>query len=159
MGCRGRNLHPVWRAPFRSHPVNQSCSVLFPFLNSGGSGALLLCDHLPLSVRLQKLKREGDFFPSALGWEPSKRKWGSDSDSKGVGACLGSGLKQHSGVKQVMWLRRCCAPSSWNPPGVIQKGPTHSPKNQRLLLEMLVCERPVTVCYICISWETIRRFS
>lgn len=42
-----------------------------PFLNYSGSGcgALRLYCHLPLSVRLQKLKRKGDYFfpPSVFG--------------------------------------------------------------------------------------------
>lgn len=56
----------------------QSCeSKLFftcfpPFLNYSGSGALHLYYHLPLSVRLQKLKRKGDYLdysppPQSLG--------------------------------------------------------------------------------------------
>lgn len=98
----------------------QSCeSKLFftcfpPFLNYSGSGALHLYYHLPLSVRLQKLKRKGYylfFFPSVFGWEPWRSKRGRVGDTEGVSTCLVSVLKQWSGVKQGIWWWRWCVPS------------------------------------------------
>lgn len=130
--------------------MNQNCS-LFVFLLSHTPADLEPFHlHYHWLLALEAEETRGVFPPQSLGeLRAIKKLVVTQASALGV-RVEGAG---------VTWdLVGNCGPQS--PSGVIWKGPPHSPDNQKLLLGVVVSELwPVTLCYFCISWEAIRRFS